>query len=143
MLTNSTIHERIELMHNMMPSNNILQFDKKQLLSLKTRAMRSGAWFRALKRIDRVLIDLTIKVVDNIRSPSLAKSILMLADKLENVMKSSFTRRLEKIGSSLAQKISLNAQKIGHPSARSWASDTAFAIFLAVMQINNNVQRCA
>ena len=72
-------------MNNMMHNNNMLQFGKKQLLSLKTRAMRSGAWFRALKRIDRALIDLTIRVVGNIRSPKLAKSILELTNKLEHV----------------------------------------------------------
>ena len=48
--------------------------DKKQLVNLKTKAMRSGAWFKALQRIDRVLFDLTIRVVDTIRSAKLAKS---------------------------------------------------------------------
>jgi hypothetical protein len=129
-------------MSNFTPKRNTLQFDKKQLINLKTKALRSGAWFRALKRIDRVLIDLTIKVVDNIRSSTLAKSILMLTNKLERVMKSPFSRRLEKIGLSLAQKISLEGQKIGHPSAISWASDSSFAFFLAMMQINNNAEKC-
>jgi len=52
--------------------------NKKQLVNLKTKAMRSGAWFKALQRIDRVLFDLTIRVVDNIRSSTLAKSIQLL-----------------------------------------------------------------
>jgi DNA-binding MltR family transcriptional regulator len=98
-------------MSNFTPKHNTLQFDKKQLINLKTRALRSGAWFRALKRIDRVLIDLTIKVVDNVRSSSLAKSILMLTNKLEYVMKSPFSRRLEKIGLLLAQKIVRRVKK--------------------------------
>ena len=53
--------------------------DKKQLVNLKTKAMRSGAWFKALQRIDRVLFDLTIRVVDNIRSAKLVKSIRTVA----------------------------------------------------------------
>ena len=56
--------------------------------------MRSGAWFKALQRIDRVLFDLTIRVVDNIRSAKLAKSITVLTRKLEDAMKSSFSSRL-------------------------------------------------
>ena len=56
---------------------------KKRLRDLKTKAMRSGAWFKALQRIDRVLFDLTIRVVDNIRSSKLAKSIIVLVRKLE------------------------------------------------------------
>jgi hypothetical protein len=123
------------------PKCNSLQFDKKQLLSLKTRAVRSGAWFRALQRIDRVLIDLTIKVVgSNIRSSKLAKSIQMLANKLEYVMKSGFSRRAQEIGFSLAQEISSVGQKIGNQSAIGWAFDSSFAFFLAVMHINNTSQ---
>lgn len=135
-------NERIESMSNFTCKCNMLQLDKKQLINLKTRALRSGAWFRALKRIDRALIDLTIKVVDNIRSSKLAKSILTLANKLEYVMKSPFSRRLEMIGLSLSQKTSLEGQKMGHPSAYNWATDSSFAFFLAVMHLNNTAEKC-
>ena len=111
--------------------------NKKQLVNLKTKAMRSGAWFKALQRIDRVLFDLTIRVVDNIRSAKLAKSLLVLTRKLEDAMKSSFSSRLREIGLPLAQKISFAAQKLGNISADGWAFDSSFAIFLAVMHVNN------
>jgi hypothetical protein len=110
--------------------------DKKQLVKLKTKAMRSGAWFKALQRIDRVLFDLTIRVVDTIRSAKLAKSILALARKLEDAMESSFSSRLREIGSPLAQKVSFTAQKLGNISAIDWAFDSSFAVFLAVMHMN-------
>jgi hypothetical protein len=87
--------------------------DKKQLVNLKIKAMRSGAWFKALQRIDRMLFDLTIRVVDTIRSEKLAKSILALARKIENFF-SGFSICLNEIGLSLAQKISLMAQKLGY-----------------------------
>ena len=111
--------------------------NKKQLMNLKTKAMRSGAWFKALQRIDRVLFDLTIRVVDNIRSTQLAKSILVLTKKLENAIKGNFSIRLREIGLPLAQKISFTAQRLGNLSASSWVFDSSFAIFLAVMHINN------
>ena len=111
--------------------------NKKQLLNLKTKAMRSGVWFKALQRIDRVLLDLTIKVVDNIRSAKLAKSILVITRKLENAMQSSFSSHLREIGLPLAQKIAFTAQKLGNISAGDWAFDSSFVTFLAVMQINN------
>ena len=114
--------------------------NKKQLMNLKTKAMRSGAWFKVLQRIDRVLFDLTIRVVDNIRSTQLAKSMLVLTRKLENAMKGSFSIRLSEIGLPLAQKISFTAQKLGNISAGDWVFDSSFAIFLAVMHINNNVK---
>jgi hypothetical protein len=110
--------------------------DRKRLVSLKTRAMRSGAWFKALQRIDRVLFDLTIRVVDTIRSAKLAKSIAVITRKLEDAMESSFSSRLREIGLPLAQKISFAAQKLGNISAGGWVFDSSFAIFLAVMHIN-------
>ena len=112
--------------------------NKKQLVNLKTKAMRSGVWFKVLQRIDRALFDLTIRVVGIIRSAKLAKSILMLTGKLENAMKGSFSIRLSEIGLPLAQKISSTAQKIGNISASTWAFDSSFAVFLAVMDINNS-----
>jgi hypothetical protein len=99
--------------------------------------MRSGAWFKALQRIDRVLFDLTIRLVDNIRSTQLAKSMLGLTRKLENAMRGSFSIRLSEIGLPLARKISFTAQRFGNLLASSWAFDSSFAIFLAVMNINN------
>jgi hypothetical protein len=110
---------------------------KKQLVNLKTKAMRSGAWFKTLQRIDRVLFDLTIRVVDNIRSARLAKSINALARKLEDAIKRGFSSRLRELGLPLAQKTSLTAQKLGNISANSWAFDSSFAIFLAVMHVND------
>ncbi len=104
--------------------------NKKQLLNLKTRAMRSGAWFKSLQRIDRVLFDLTIRVVDNIRSSKLAKSMLALTRKLEDAMKNSFSNCLREIGFPLARKISFTAQKLGNISADGWACDSSFAIYL-------------
>jgi hypothetical protein len=35
---------------------------RAQLMKLRLKAIRSGMWFRSLSRIDRVLVDLTIKV---------------------------------------------------------------------------------
>jgi len=124
-------------MSNAMPDADLFRFlNKKQLMNLKTKAMRSGAWFKALRRIDRVLFDLTIRVTDTIRSAKLAKSIAVITRKLEDAMKGSFPSRLKKIGVPLAQKISFTAQKLGNISAVDWAFDSSFAIFLAVMHIN-------
>ena len=114
--------------------------DKKRLVNLKTKAVRSGAWFKVLTRIDRVLFDLTIRVVDNIRSARLAKSILTIARKLEDAMKSSFSSRLKEIGLLLVQKISFTAQKLGNISASGWVLDSSFADFLAVMHLNAKIR---
>jgi hypothetical protein len=110
--------------------------NKAQLVKLKLKAMRAGVWFRALPRIDRALVDLTIKVASNVRSVTLAKSLLAVMRKLEGIMESRLSRALREVGFPLAQKLSLVAQKWGNTSAKSWSSDSSFVNFLGVMHIN-------
>jgi hypothetical protein len=110
--------------------------NKAHLMKLRLKAMRAGVWFRALPRIDRVLVDLTIKVASNVRSFTLAKNLLAVIRKLEGLLEGSLSRALREVGLPLAQKLSLMAQKWGNVSAESWPSDSSFIKFLAVMHIN-------
>ena len=109
---------------------------KTQLMKLRLKAMRAGVWFRALPRIDRVLVDLTIRVASSIRSVTLAKNILAVARKLEGLLESRISRAFRGVALKLAQKLSLIAKKWGNTSARNWASNVSFVTFLAVMHIN-------
>ena len=119
-----------------MQNNPSTPLNRIQLMKLRIKAMRAGVWFRALPRIDRVLVDLTIKVAENIRSPYLAKSIFAVVGKLEGLLESSVLKSFRLIGRPLAKKISGVAQKLGNTSAKSWADDSSFAFFLAVMHTN-------
>ena len=119
-----------------MQNNTSSPLNRTQLVKLRIKAMRAGVWFKALPRIDRVLVDLTIKVTENIRSASLAKSIFAVVGKLEGLLESSVLKSLRLIGRPLAEKISLTAQKLGYTSAKNWATDSTFAFFLAVMHTN-------
>lgn len=110
--------------------------NRMQLSKLRLKALRAGVWFKALTRIDRVLIDLTIKVAYNIRSNSLAKSVMSVMSKLEGLLESNMLYLLGKVGHPLAEKISLVAQKLGNVSAKAWANDSDFAVFLAIMSTN-------
>ena len=110
--------------------------NRTQLMKIKCKAIRAGVWFRALPRIDRVLVDLTIKVAENIRSARLVKCILAVMSKLEGLLESSFLRSIRAIGRSLAEKNSLIAQKWGNVSAKAWAVDSSFACFLGIMHSN-------
>ena len=126
-------------MFEALPQDNDFRFlDKTELVKLKKRAVRSGVWFKALRRIDRVLIDLTIKVARyTVRSVALVKSIRVVMGKLEGLLESGLSRVIREVGFPLAQKVSSLAQKWGNTSAKSWASASSFVNFLAVMYIND------
>lgn len=109
---------------------------RNQLTKLKLKAIRAGVWFKALPRIDRVLVDLTIQVAVSIRSTQLAKSVIEVVGKLDSLLESKFERLAQTIGRSLAQKNSRIAQQWGNMSAKYWSTDGSFALYLAVMHAN-------
>jgi hypothetical protein len=112
--------------------------DRTQLVKVKLKAIRAGVWFRALPRIDRVLIDLTIRVADSVRSASLAKCILSVTRKLEGLLESKLSRAMREIGFPLACKLGLFAQKWGNKAAQEWAKDMGFVRYLSVMKLNGH-----
>ena len=102
------------------------------LAQTKKLALRRGVWFRALNRIERAITDLTLQCVDTIKSGKLAKLLTAIMDKLQSAMESIFEKLVRTIGVSRAEKISCIAIGWGNVSAKSWASDRSFAVFLAV-----------
>ena len=104
-----------------------------QLLKLRRKAIRMGVWFRSLSRIDRALVDLTIKVADSVRSAFLAQRLFVVARKLEGFLESRFSRAVVEVGLPLARKLSLIAQQWGNVIASEWANDMGFARYWAVM----------
>ena len=112
--------------------------NKASLLKLKSKAIRGGVWFRALTRIDRVLVDLTIKVADSVRSANLARCILDVAGKLESALESRVARFIREFGFAIAYKLSLLALKWGNKAAVRWAREPGFARYWAVMKLNGH-----
>lgn len=111
---------------------------EKSELRLRFKAVRCGAWFRALSRVDRAVVDLTLRVVDGIRSRRLAAAVLSVVRKLEETVEGGVTRLLKEVGFKVALELSLFAQKWNNVHARDWASDASFAKFLVIMHINNS-----
>ena len=106
------------------------------LVQAKKLALRRGVWFKALNRVERGVMDLTVQCVDCIKSGKLVKLLTAIIDKLQSAMESIVDRLVRTIGVPLAEKISCIATGWGNVSAKSWASDLSFAVFLAVTHTN-------
>lgn len=114
-----------------------LALTRNDLLSLKSRALRWGSWFRVLGNVERALIDSAIKVVDRVRSLVLYKALASILKKLDAASVNGIRRVIGTIGFPRIQKLSLLAQKWGNKSAQNWVFDLSFARFMAVMYINS------
>jgi len=108
------------------------------LVRIKLRAVRKGVWFKVLNRLERGVMDLTLKVTEKIRSKALAKAVYSIVKKLLAAMESNISLLMRKVGVPLAKKLSLIAQRWGNLLARKWMTDESFMKFLAVMHFNNS-----
>ena len=103
----------------------------KALFDVKKLALRRRVWFRSLSRIERAIIDLTVRYVDNIKSTKLAQLVGVIVEKLQMTLESKADRLVRTVGLSLAQKTSAIAVSWGNRLASLWAFDRGFARYLS------------
>ena len=111
---------------------------KNELAEIRAKAMRRGIWFRVLTRAERAQVDLTMKIVERIRSFILAKVVTSIVKKLLDAMESRVTRLMREVGQALARKLSRIAQNWGNKSAHQWIVDPGFVQYLAINYMNTS-----
>ncbi len=107
------------------------------LAYLKRKAVRKHVWYRILPKIERSIVDLTIRCVDRIRSSKLALIISRIVCKLLKMLKSKVLMQITQTGYNLADKISRIAVNWGYEEASAWKLDKNFARYLGVTNVNN------
>jgi len=83
-----------------------------------------------LDRVERGLLDLTIRWVDNVRSGRLTETLLRILLKLARAMEQGMSRVLV-VGRELALRASVLAVSWGNVNAYSWRSDRGFWLGIA------------
>ncbi len=92
---------------------------------MKTRGLRRRVWYRALDRIERGLVDLTIRWVDKVRSGRMTETLMRILEKLAQAMETGMGRVLGR-GRILAARASAIAVGWGNGSAFYWRFEQAF-----------------
>jgi len=105
------------------------------LAEVKRTAFRRGVWFRALTRIERGVVDLTLRYVDDIKSSKLAKVLTAIMEKVQRATENMADRLIRTVGTPLAKKISSIAVSWGYHHALAWAKDRGFARYLTLASI--------
>ena len=112
-------------------------FSRSFLVEVRKKALRTKVWWKALDRIDRAVIDLTIRVVDEVRSKDLGIEIVKILKKISDSLKSSFVRLMESYGLERARKLSEQALFWGYKEAENWKYNFGFVKYLTVIETNN------
>ena len=110
---------------------------REALAKLKLKALRRGCWFSDLKQSERKLLDLTIRVVERVRSFLLARIVSRLVSTLCEAMESRIFRLMRTDGQILAEKISKIGEAWGNRAAKAWAKDHAFIQYLTVNNLSS------
>jgi hypothetical protein len=110
---------------------------REALAKLKLKALRRGIWFKDLKRKERKLLELTMRVVEKVRSFLLVKLVSRIVGKLHEAMESLVVRLMRTGGRSLAEKISKIGQIWGNKTAKYWVRDQGFIRFLTVNNLSS------
>ena len=105
-------------------------------MKIKTRALRKGVWFKALSRIERSIVDLTIRCVERVRSDVLMRTVVAILDKLLETLEEEYLKRVERIGREIAEKICEIASRWGNPHAWAWKYDLSFIRYLGANAVN-------
>jgi len=109
---------------------------KQDIVKIRSRALRTRVWFSALSKVERAIIDLTIKCVEKIRSNVLARTISTIVSKLSESLEEDFMTRAERIGYTIAEKLCTLGESWGNKPCSTWKRDKCFVKFLGVNAIN-------
>ena len=103
---------------------------------VKGRALRKRVWYRVLDRLERGIVDLTIRCVDEVKSSRLALVVGRLVCKILKACRSTFLMRVARTGRELAEARSQIAVSWGMKAASDWKRDTSFIRYLGVNAVN-------
>ena len=109
------------------------------LILIRRKALRRNVWFSTLSKLERSIVNLTIRCVDKIKSANLALAIGRIVCRVSKAFKSIFLKRVEKVGTDLAEKLVEIAVSWGYLDASNWRTDSSFIRCLGVNALNNNV----
>jgi hypothetical protein len=104
-----------------------------RLAEIREAAKRKRVWFRMLPKLDRAVVDLTIKCVGELKSTKLIEVVTKIVVKLKTALQNRLSRLMDEVGAPLAKKLSNIARGWGNQSAGKWAEDRGFVRYLAVM----------
>jgi len=104
-------------------------------VKIKSKALRTRVWFRVLSKVERAIIDLTIKCVEKIRSPTLESALSGIVCKILWTLENRFLVKVELVGRQLAENLSDVAQRWGNKNSH-WKHDQNFITYLGVCCIN-------
>jgi len=112
---------------------------REALKKVREIALRRGLWFKFLSKFERAAIDLTIRVVEEVKSMQLMLVLARIVTKIGLALKRMSLRvKAMEVGRPLAQRIAEIAVRLGNKEAWKWAQDPSFIMYLGISWLNTS-----
>ena len=111
-------------------------FTGEFLAGLRMKAIRHRVLYRALDGLERGILYLSSRLVDEVSSLTLLGQLAEIVTKLEGALRSGYERHVEEYGVGKLVKIILQAVRFGYRDAARWIGDRGFAVYLSVLDMN-------
>jgi hypothetical protein len=106
------------------------------LASLRMKALRQRVWF-ALSQVERDIVSLTLRYVEEIKSVRLSLVINRIVLKILEALRSPFLQKVERVGCDFIERIRRIAVGWGYVQASVWLQDLGFVRYLGIMAVND------
>ena len=120
-----------------------LRLTRETLARTRRKALRQRCWYKALSSLERGIVDLTIRCVEEVKSTQLRTALGRIFAKLIEAFTPGYLNMVERVGRPLAARISRLAQSWGNMRAAEWEDDTAFVRYLGDNAVNPEMTRLA
>jgi hypothetical protein len=111
-------------------------FKKVFLSEVRMRAIRKGVWYRVLDRLERGILTLASRVVDEVHDTVLGVELVKIIAKIRDATASRFVRHVETFGVSRAREIVAHAKKL---AGLDWLADYKLSRYLAFLDFNQSI----
>lgn len=105
------------------------------LARMRRKAVRMRCWYRVLSRLERSVVDLAIRCVEQVKSVKLQAVLTKIASKLIRAFGPGYMEKIENVGRPLAVRASELAWSWGNKEAMKWRDDPALIRYLGFSKL--------
>lgn len=103
----------------------------KKIKAVRRMALRKRIWYKNLDYLERGIVNLSIKLVENIKSPLLARTIAEIIINIQKFFNDEFIVQVRNYGYNKMREVIHIAERLGCKEAFGWACE-GYARFLTL-----------
>jgi len=111
-------------------------FTRGFLEEIRLKAVRRRVLFRVLDGVERGILYLCTRIVDEVSSPVLGAQLVEIVSRLQDALKSGFEQHVLLYGARRLVQVVMQAVSFGYVGASSWVLDKGFMRYLAFQDFN-------